>query len=382
MIPFAELKKVGFIDRKIIRKSLKEVTRSGHFIGGPVLERFECEFAEFLGVQNVVAVGNGLDALRLTLEAWGIGEGDEVLVPAFTYFATWLAVSMTGATLVPVDVRLKDATLDPSLLRQAITPKTKAIIPVHLYGHTADMASIIDIAAGQEILVLEDAAQAHGAYSNGHRAGSMGHAGAFSFYPTKNLGGLGDGGAVATNSTELAEVLRSLRNYGTGTNKFDFRRLGVNSRLDSLQAAYLSQRLLRLETENELRRTVVSHYRRKLDSAWGTLIGPSSLTDSVWHVASVLSPRREEFVKKMSDLGVTTDIHYPYSICDFKSLLKMKTPCTDQECIFPIAKRLSEGVVSLPLGRWVSKRDVKLILRALDQLGELEHQAQLGAQSD
>lgn len=371
MIPFADLRRIGRLDRRTMYQAVREVAKSGYFVGGPVVERFEADFAAYLGVKHVIGVGNGLDALRLTLQAWGIGEGDEVIVPGFTYFATWLAVYQTGATLVPVDVRIQDATIDPKGIEEAISPRTRAIVPVHLYGNTCDMSKIRDIATQRGLKVLEDAAQAHGALWRDKRVGSIGDAGAFSFYPTKNLGAMGDGGAVATDSDELAETVRSMRSYGTGKDKYHFELIGANSRLDPIQAAYLRRRLPHLDSDNIQRQKTAKSYRLAIGSRGPRVLGPKDETQSAWHVFSVIADHRTNLANYFQQLDVATDSHYPYCIAHIHVFGSKRKMSSAKFWLNSNSMKLARGVVSIPLGRWVSRKDYRTILRALEGLGAL-----------
>ena len=254
-VPFYDLGQLVRSYSRDIHACLDEVIETGYFVGGPLTSRFEEEFAASIGADHCVGTGNGLDALRLILEAYGIGPGDEVIVPAFTFFATWLAVTQTGATPVPVDVQPWTGNIEPALVRAALSERTKVILPVHLYGRPAAMAEITAIAQEFDLLVIEDAAQGHGARTAGGKVGSLGHAAAFSFYPTKNLGALGDAGCVTTSDEEVANRLRSRRSYGQGANKYEHVDTGWNSRLDPFQASVLSLHLKRLDEWTERRRS-------------------------------------------------------------------------------------------------------------------------------
>lgn len=328
MIPFVELSR----HRDAVLTAIERVAHSGAFILGAEVEAFEAEFAAFCDVPHCVGVGNGLDALHLTLRGWGIGSGDEVIVPSNTYIATWLAVSCTGAKPVPVE---PDAyyNIDPSRIADAITKRTKAIIAVHLYGEPADMVAICEIAKRRSIKVLEDAAQAHGAKLDGKRVGSLGDAAAFSFYPTKNLGALGDGGAVTTGDKVLADRVRLLRNYGSRI-KYHNECRGFNSRLDELQSAVLRAKLPYLDQDNEMRRRLAARY----DHALG-----QKSRNSVYHLYVFRSPDRDALVDHLRSCGVETLIHYPVPP-------HLQPAYGDQRFdAQPIAEDLAQTVVSLPL---------------------------------
>ena len=338
--------------------SFGQVFDSGQLILGARVESFEQDFARFCGVSDCVGVGNGLDALALALRASGIGPGDEVIVPAFTFAATWFAASQVGAKPVPVDVRW-DGLIDPDLIAASITPHTRAIVPVHLFGALADMEAILAIGMQHGIPVIEDAAQAHGANHAGRRAGSFGVAAAFSFYPTKNLGALGDGGAVCTNNRPLADRLRKLRNYGS-IKKYLHDVTGQNSRLDELQAAFLALKLFDLDAANRRRRQIAINYLQTIgdpDPALLTL--PCPREGSVWHQFVVQSPYRDRLKTLLLEQGVETLIHYPVAPVD--------QPCFAQEynrADFPVATRLAETVLSLPMGDYLTEAETSHVARA------------------
>ena len=309
---------VAYLDLKPAYLELKDeldaayrrVLGSGWFILGAEVESFEREFAEYCGVAHCVTVANGLDALGLVLRAWGIGAGDEVIVPANTYIATWLAVSHCGATPVAVEPEHGGYNLDPSLLEAAIGPRTRAIIAVHLYGQAADMDAINGVARRHGLRVLEDAAQAHGARYKGRRAGALADAAGFSFYPSKNLGAMGDGGAITCNDAALADALRDLRNYG-GQVKYRNNVQGFNSRLDELQAAFLRVKLPHLDEWNRRRQDVAACYLRELRSTGLGLPAVPLWAEPVWHVFPVRSPERDRLRETLLAAGIETGIHYP-----------------------------------------------------------------------
>jgi dTDP-4-amino-4,6-dideoxygalactose transaminase len=323
----------------------RRVLGSGWVILGPELESFESEFAAFCESSHCVGVGNGLDALALALRAKGIGAGDEVIVPSHTYIATWLAVSMVGARPIPVEVDDATFTMDVRAAEAAVTARTAAIIPVSLYGHPVDMDPILALAERTGLFVLEDAAQAHGARYRGRRIGSLAHATAFSFYPTKNLGALGDGGAVVTSDPVLRDRLRVLRNYGS-REKYIHIESGVNSRLDELQAAFLRTRLAVLDDWNEKRRALADSYRRCLTGMAGLVLPTASPgTEHVYHLYVVRARNRDHVSNSLKAQEISTMIHYP-------------VPCHLQQAfsrlgfrrgMFPVAERLAEEVISLPM---------------------------------
>lgn len=366
---FADMGRFSRKNRGLLRRALNETISSGFLIGGPQVEEFETEFAEFTGTQFAVGVGNGLDALRLSLQALDIRQGDEVIVPGFTFYASWLAVAQVGATLVPVDVKLEDATIDPAQIEAAITKRTKAIIVVHLYGNPADMNKIMPIAEAAGLHVIEDAAQAHGAHIDGKKVGSFGTVGCFSFYPTKNLGAFGDAGAVTTSNEQVCRKIKSLRSYGTTVDKFTFEALGTNSRLDPFQARYLSLRLKRLSKETAVRVKIVEKYRHALPEHSGKIVGPEDVTKSVWHLCVVLSQKKDEMQSHLTKHGIPTDAHYPYWIGKQRNLFSLISPAIDLEKTCPRSRILAESVISLPVGPWVMAHEVgrvSKVLRAFD----------------
>ena len=309
--PFFDMQAITTPIESELRDAFERVLSRHHFILGDELMAFEQEFARYCGVEHCVGVGNGLEALYLTLQAMGIGAGDEVIVPAHTFIATWLAVTWSGARPVPVESCPSGFNIDPERIVEAITPRTKAIIAVHLYGEPADMAAVCSIAAKHGLQVIEDAAQAHGARYHNRRVGSLGDAAAFSFYPTKNLGAMGDGGAICTNSAALASRLRSLRNYGSQT-RYQHDEAGYNSRLDELQAAFLRVRLRRLDEDNRARQSVAQAYIQAL-SALTHITVPQTpdWATPVWHLFVIRCTRRDALMKALKTAGIDTLIHYP-----------------------------------------------------------------------
>ena len=365
-VPFYDLGQLVRSYSRDIHACLDEVIETGYFVGGPLTSRFEEEFAASIGVDHCVGTGNGLDALRLILEAYGIGPGDEVIVPAFTFFATWLAVTQTGATPVPVDVQPWTGNIEPALVRAALSERTKVILPVHLYGRPAAMAEITAIAQEFDLLVIEDAAQGHGARTAGGKVGSLGHAAAFSFYPTKNLGALGDAGCVTTSDEEVANRLRSRRSYGQGANKYEHVDTGWNSRLDPFQASVLSLHLKRLDEWTERRRLIAGRYATALDHAPG-LLGSGDPTGSVWHHAVLRATDRRQLQNYFSQAGIATDVHYPYWIGSVAPMRQyLPTPANESD--FPVAVALSSQVTSLPIGPWMTDIQVDAVVAALELL--------------
>ncbi len=309
-VPFSDLKAGHAELADELRAAFDRVLESGWFVLGREVAAFEAEFADYCGTAHCVGVANGLEAMYLALRAWDIGPGDEVIVPANTYIATWLAVTMTGATPVPVEPDAATRNIDPSLIEAAVTPRTRALLVVHLYGLPADMAAIMPVARRHGLRVLEDAAHAHGARLDGVRAGALGDAAAFSFFPSKNLGALGDGGAVTTCDAALAERMRVLRNYGSVV-KYHNLEKGINSRLDELQAALLRVKLPRLDAWNERRAALARRYLDGLAGLPLRLPVTPPGCEPVWHVFTVRSERRDQLAAHLKAQGVDTMIHYP-----------------------------------------------------------------------
>jgi dTDP-4-amino-4,6-dideoxygalactose transaminase len=341
-VPFLDLSRLHRDIQEPIESAFRRVLDSGWFIMGPELEAFETEFAQYCEVKNCIGVGNGLEALHLILRAYGIGAGDEVIVPSNTFIATWLAVTESGALPVPVEPDIDTYNIDPSLISSAITNRTRAIIPVHLYGQPANMDPINALAVEHGLLVIEDAAQAHGARYKGRRVGSLGHAAATSFYPGKNLGALGDGGAVLTNDDALAAKIKQLRNYGSIT-KYQHDLIGYNSRLDEMQAAFLRIKLSVLDQWNARRGEIASQYSRLLASSGIGLPIIPDFSDPVWHLYVIRSAQREALKTHLAKRRISTVIHYPI-------------PPHQQACYpqfhgldLPIAEKLSTEVLSLPI---------------------------------
>ena len=321
------------------------VMASGWMILGPELAAFEAEFAAYCGADHAVGVGNGLDALVLALRAAGVGAGDEVIVPAHTFTATWLAVQALGATPVPVEVDPELYVLTADGVAGAITPRTRAVIPVSLYGHPVDLDPILALAERRGLFVLEDAAQSHGARLRGRRTGAAAHATAFSFYPTKNLGALGDAGAVTTSDPALAERLRMLRNYGS-REKYVHEMAGVNSRLDELQAAFLRVRLAGLDAANAARRERAARYRAELAGINGlTLPVEAPGAEHVYHLFVVRSADRDQLQARLKAAWIETLIHYPVA-CHLQPAF---AHLGLGEGALPLAERLAREVLSLPL---------------------------------
>jgi dTDP-4-amino-4,6-dideoxygalactose transaminase len=337
------------------------VMESGWYIMGKELDAFEQEFSAYCGVKHCIGVGNGLEALHLILRAYGIGEGDEVIVPSNTYIATWLAVSYAGAKPVPVEPLEHTYNLDPERVEVAITPRTRAILPVHLYGLLADIDPLLMLAEKYDLKVIEDSAQAQGALYKGRMSGNLGHASGFSFYPGKNLGALGDAGAIVTNDEKLAEKVRELRNYGSKVKYYNEVK-GYNSRLDEMQAAFLRVKLKHLDQWNARRSKVASVY---LDSLSGLpdLVLPSILdsTNPIWHIFPIRHLRRDDLQKYLKNKGVDTLIHYPVPPHLSGAYADLSMP----KGTFPIAEKIASSELSLPMGPHLSLDDVEYVANTI-----------------
>ena len=344
-IPFLD---VGAAYRELkpeIDAAIARVLDSGWYILGPEVDAFEAEYADYCEAEHAIGVANGLDALHLALLAMGVGPGDEVIVPSNTYIATWLAVSQCGAKPVPVEPVEATYNIDPARVEAAITQRTKVILPVHLYGQPADLDPILAIARQHGLRVLEDAAQAHGARYKGRRIGSHGDAVAWSFYPGKNLGALGDGGAVTTNDPALADRIRVLRNYGSRV-KYVNEVKGFNSRLDPIQAAVLRVKLRVLDEWNARRQGIAQRYLEGLAGSGLVLPQVPEWAQPAWHLYVVRTKQRDSLVGKLSSAGVGSLIHYP--IPPHKQIAFVSIGWNMAE--FPIAETLATEVLSLPIG--------------------------------
>lgn len=368
MIQFLDLKAINQQYEQELIEACSRVIRSGWYIMGKELEQFEKEFATYCGTKFALGVADGLDALTLVLRAWKelgkLKEGDEVIVPANTYIASILAISENKLTPILVEPNLFSYNIDSTLIEKAITPKTKAILPVHLYGQLADMPKIMEIAKKHNLLVLEDSAQAHGASIGGKKAGNWGDASGFSFYPGKNLGALGDAGAITTNDEELYTILKALRNYGSHQ-KYHNLVKGVNSRLDEIQAAMLSVKLRYLDSETTHRRKIANLY---LNGIKNPLITPplqninaEMYEQHVWHLFVVRVDDREKFQKYLTEKGVQTLIHYPippHKQQAYKEWNNME---------LPTAEKIHNEVISLPIGPTQTIEETQKIIEICNQ---------------
>lgn len=362
MIPFLDLKTINAQYRSEMIQAVTRVIDSGWYVQGEEVNEFEREFASYCGVKHCIGVANGLDALILTLRAWKqlgkLTEGDEVIVPANTYIASILAITENGLTPVLVEPDAQTYNLNPKLIEQAITLKTKAVLPVHLYGQLADMPSIIDIAKRHNLLVLEDSAQAHGVMMNGKKSGNWGNASGFSFYPGKNLGALGDGGAITTNDDDLAETIRILGNYGSPI-KYENRYKGVNSRLDEIQAAILRVKLIKLDEDSKARSGIADYFLNNI--ANDALILPHVATSSCWHLFVILCKHRDDLRNYLEINNVQTLIHYP--IPPHKQ--SAYSEWNDQR--YPITEQLHSQMLSLPISGVQTLQDTKKIVHYLNR---------------
>lgn len=362
-IPFLDIK-AGYDElRPEIDAAVARVLDSGRYIGGEEVEAFEDAFARYCGARACVGVGNGLDALTLALRAMGIGAGDEVIVASNTYIATWLAVTLCGAVPVPVEPRPETSNIDPDRIEAAITTRTRAILPTHLYGQPAEMTPILRIARRHGLKVLEDGAQAHGAAWEGRRLGAHGDAVTWSFYPGKNLGAMGDAGAVTTDDPALAERIRMLGNYGS-SRRYVHELQGVNSRLDPVQAAILCVKLARLDAWNERRRAIAALYDDAITSPAVRKPVVAAGADPVWHLYVVSFDRRDAVAAALEDEGITTLIHYPMP----PHLQGAYRGMGLTEGDLPVAERLAATALSLPIGPHLALDDVKRVVAALNRV--------------
>lgn len=369
-IPFLD---VGATYRELstdLDAAYQRVMSSGWYLLGTELAAFESEYAAFVGTEHCAGVASGLDALILALRALRIGSGDEVIVPSNTYIATWLAVSAVGAIPVPVEPDITTSNIDPTLIPAAISPRTRAIMPVHLYGRPAPMQEILEIARQHDLRVIEDAAQAHGARIAGQRVGGHGDAVAWSFYPGKNLGAFADAGAVTTNNPEIDDRIRVLRNYGSRT-KYHNEVLGTNSRMDELQAAFLRVKLAHLDEWNARRVAIADTYLERLSDVPGLILPiPPMADESAWHLFVVRSPHREQLQMELTAKGVQTLVHYPVPPHRQPAYRSIAKQIGDQ----PIADRLAGEALSLPIGPHLGTNNASVVSECTTQLVHVLHQ--------
>ena len=360
-IPFLDLK-VSYLElQKEFDEAYQRVMHSGYYILGEEVEAFEREFADYCGVRYCIGVGNGLEALHIILRAYEIGPGDEVIVPANTYIASWLAVTYAGARIVPVEPVPNTYNIDPERIEEAVTPATRAIMPVHLYGQPADMDPINEIAERYHLMVVPDAAQAHGARYKGNKVGALGHASGWSFYPTKNLGAFGDAGAITTDDEVLADRVRVLRNYGS-QQKYYNEIQGFNSRLDPVQAAFLRVKLKYLDQWNNHRSTIARRYLESLATVPGLhLPHVPEWSEPSWHLFVVLHPQRDLIIEKLSSAGIGTLIHYPVPPHLSGAYKEQGWKRGD----FPITEYIANSAVSLPLSPYIDLNSIDKIVEVI-----------------
>lgn len=362
-IPFLDIEKIYLELKDEIDDAINKVAKSGWYILGEEVKAFEKEFSKYCGTKYCVGISNGLDALHLTLRAWGIGDGDEVIVPGHTFIATWLAVTHVGAKPVPVDVDVRSFNIAINEIENKITSKTKAIIPVHLYGQVANMNAINKLAEQYGIKVLEDAAQAHGAVYGDKRTGNLGDAAAFSFYPSKNLGAFGDGGAITTNDKNLYDKVTTLRNYGS-RKKYVNDTIGYNNRLDEMQAAILRVKLKHINDHNENRRLIAKKYLDGINNDAIELPHWSTLDDHVFHLFVIKTNNRVELINWLKENEIDTLIHYPIPPHKQKAYIDM-----DNNNL-PFTEMLCSKVLSIPLYTSLANHEVNRIIDSINNFSK------------
>jgi dTDP-4-amino-4,6-dideoxygalactose transaminase len=361
LIPFLDLKSINLQYEEEIKDSLNRFLNSGWYILGKEVEAFEKEFAEYCGTKHCIGVANGLDALSIILKGYGIGVGDEVIVPSNTYIASILAISEVGATPVLVEPNLLSYNINPLNIEEMITPNTKAILVVHLYGQSCDMQPIQELAHKYQLKIIEDCAQSHGALYNGKRAGNLGDAAGFSFYPGKNLGALGDGGAITTNDDALAKYVRAFRNYGSHK-KYENLYKGINSRLDEIQASVLRVKLKYLDEENQRRRTAAEYYLEHMRNSRVHLPTIEHSSEShVWHVFVIRTEFREELVEHLSKNNIQSLIHYP--------IPPHKQAAYEEwsDHSYPISEQIHSQILSLPISPVINLNQIKAVVGAINE---------------
>ncbi len=362
MIPFLDLKRVNEAHQVSIQAAVDRVLASGWYILGQEVNAFENQFAAYCQTRHCIGVANGLEALTLVLQAWDFPTGSEVIVASNAYIASVLSITHAGLVPVFVEPRPETYLLNPDCIEQAITSRTKAILPVHLYGRCCEMKSINRLAQRYGLRVLEDAAQAHGAMYESKRAGNWGDAAGWSFYPSKNLGALGDAGAITTNDDCLADRIRALRNYGS-VQKYVNDYAGYNSRLDELQAAILSAKLPLLDQENARRRTIARHYLTGLRNPDVTLPPADQIEQDVWHLFVIRHPQRDALRTYLHERGIGTDVHYPIPPH------RQRAYASFAHLSFPISEQLHREVISLPLNSVLTDEEVAYIIEMINQFG-------------
>ena len=362
-VPFIDLEAHHRPLRLEIDRAIKEVIDSGAFAGGPFVEKFESEFAAYCGSEYAIGLGSGTEALWLALLAYGIGAGDEVITVPNTFMATAEAITYCGARPVFVDVDESTYTMDPAGLEAAITPQTKAIIPVHLFGQPADMDPILELARKHGLFVIEDAAQAHGARYKGRRAGTMGDVGCFSFYPGKNLGAFGEAGAVITNSAEVQNKIRTLRDHGQAR-KYHHNEIGWNCRMDGIQGAVLSVKLKHIDQGNAMRRRHALEYDRALRGSEGVILPVvASYAEHVYHIYAIRVQDREEASYVLTEKGIQFGVHYPVPIHRQKAYRHLGYG----EGAFPAAEQMAREVISLPMFPELTAEQIGMVVFAVKE---------------
>ena len=359
MINFLDLHKINERFRPEIDARIKEVLDSGWYILGKQNELFEKHFADFCGVKHCIGCGNGLEALNLIIKGYGFGKGDEIIAPANTYIASILAITQNGCTPVLVEPDINTYNINPELIEEKITPKTRAIMVVHLYGQAVEMDKIWALAKKYNLKIIEDSAQAHGAYYEGKRTGNLGNASGFSFYPGKNLGCMGDGGCITTNDDELAKKIKAIRNYGSDY-KYHHIYKGVNSRLDEIQAAILDVKLKYLDEDNKRRSEIAKFYRENIKNP--AILLPDTYDENahVWHIFAIRTPDRVKLQRYLQDNKIQTLIHYP-------------TPPHKQDCYkewnnlcYPITEKIHKEILSLPMSPVLTDDEIKKVVEVLN----------------
>lgn len=360
MIHFLNLKEINNRFRDEIDSRIKNVLDKGWYLQGDENKLFAQNFAAYCGTKGFVGVANGLDALKLIIKAYGFGPGDEIIVPANTFIATILAVSENGCTPVLIEPDINTYCIDPDKIETAITPRTKAVIVVHLYGQVSPMEKVWELQKKYGFKIIEDAAQAHGAIYKGRRTGNLGDAAAFSFYPGKNLGALGDGGGVTSNDLDLLEKVKALGNYGSDR-KYHHIFKGVNSRLDEIQAAVLDVKLKHLDADNARRREIASYYRKNIKNPRIILPDVSDELSHVWHLFVIRCEARDRLAKYLEDTGIQTNIHYPTPPHLQGAYQEWKSHS------FPLTERIHKEVLSLPISPTLTNEEANKIVEVLNE---------------
>lgn len=359
-IPFLDLKQINLRHEKEIQQVMNRVLQSGWYILGKEVELFEKKFASYCGTKHCIGVANGLDALILIIKAYGFGTGDEIIVPANTYIASILAISANGATPVLVEPDINTYNIDPDKIEEKISERTKAIMVVHLYGQTVKMEKINKLAQKHNLIVIEDSAQAHGAIYNNKKVGNLGNASGFSFYPGKNLGALGDGGAITTNDDNLAEKLKALRNYGSEI-KYKNMFKGFNSRLDELQAPILSLKLDYLDEDNSKRREIASFYKKNIDNELIVLPESKDELSHVWHLFVIRTENRDKLQNYLANHGIQTMIHYPIAPHKQEAYRELN------HLSLPVTEKIHREVLSLPISPVMSLKYAERVVEILNK---------------